>query len=66
MVGGSTWRASRCTASTASLRAAPGRRLKEIVTAGSWPTWFTVVTPTPGTSFDVTSRGTRPPFEERM
>src|SRR5258706_14831109 len=63
---GSTWRASRCTASTASLRATPGLRLKEIVTAGSWPTWLTVVTPTPGTILDVTSSGTRFPFEERM
>jgi hypothetical protein len=28
-------------AATASLKATPGARLKEIVTAGNWPSWFT-------------------------
>ena len=37
MVAGSICRASFCTAATASPRAIPGFRLKEMVTAGSCP-----------------------------
>src|SRR5437867_10154460 len=38
---GSAVRASRCTSFTASPSATPGRRLKDRVTDGSCPAWFT-------------------------
>ena len=43
-------RAAFCTRSTASPSATPGSRLKESVTAGSWPEWSTVSGPMAGVS----------------
>ena len=48
MVAGRAARADLSTAATASPKATPGLRLKEMVTDGSWPRWLTVSGPTPG------------------
>ena len=45
IVAGSVSRASLSTCVTASLSETPGRRLKESVTAGSWPRWATAERP---------------------
>src|SRR3990172_9723488 len=45
-VAGRLSRASPLTAATASPRATPGLRLKEMVTEGIWPVWFTDRGPT--------------------
>ena len=55
------WSFTRFTAFTASPSEAPGARLKESVTTGNWPWWFTVM----GTAFSSTRlkalSGTWPP-----
>jgi len=44
----------------------PGGVLKEIVTAGSWPRWFTVRGPTPSEIEATAFRGISVPWEERI
>src|SRR3970282_2295155 len=62
---GSVARAILSTAATAWPRDTPGWRLKEMVTDGSWPRWFTRRGPTPGVIVATAFKGTRPPAEER-
>ena len=50
---------------TASPSATPGLRLKEMVTAGSWPRWLTVSGPTVRVSLATAFRGTSLPELER-
>src|SRR4029077_5604073 len=45
--------------------ATPGRRLNEIVTAGTWPAWFTDSGPRLAVSFATAPSGTREPVAER-
>src|SRR4030066_2372822 len=63
---GSVARATLSTAATACPKEMPGWRLKERVTEGSWPRWFTRRGPTPGVIVTTAFKGTRPPEEERM
>src|SRR5690242_12420352 len=65
IVDGRTWLASFCTAATASPMETLGRRLKEIVTAGTWPAWFTDRGPRLAVSFATAPKGTRDPDAER-
>src|SRR5258705_13482111 len=44
----------------------PGRKLKEIVTAGSWPKWLTLNGPTERFMLTPASRGTSDPLDDRM
>src|SRR3972149_1308902 len=62
--GGGT-RATLSPAAPAGPREIPGWRLKEMVTEGSWPRWFTRRGPTPGVIVATAFKGTRPPAEER-
>ena len=62
---GNSGRLTRSTAATPSLRATPGRRLYEMVTAGNCPSWFTAMGPTPGLILATVDRGTSSPLEER-
>src|SRR3989304_6898139 len=65
MEAGSVTRATLSTAATACPREIPGWRLKEMVTEGSWPRWFTRRGPTPGVIGATAVKGTRPPAGER-
>ena len=65
-VAGSVSRATALDLVTASPSEVPGLRLKETVTAGSWPMWLTVSGPTDRSSrLDATRAGTRAPLAER-
>jgi len=66
MVAGNICRASLSTAATASPRAAPGLRLKEMVTAGNWPEWLMVKGPRFRVREATASRGTNWPLLERI
>ena len=62
---GSVSRATLWTSLTASPSDVPGLRLKDSVTAGSWPMWLTVSGPTDRSSRLTVSSGTRAPLAER-
>ena len=65
IVAGSMPRAIRFSSATASPSANPGRRLKEMVTEGSWPLWLMDSGPYPWLMRASTSRGTSAPEDER-
>src|SRR3990170_1540714 len=65
MFGGSVALAALSTRGTASLRDTPGLRLKEIVTEGSCPRWFTRSGPVPTDGLVSTLSGTSFPEDAR-
>ncbi len=62
MDAGNSANAACSTCATASPSATPGLRLKDTVTDGSWPVWFTDSGPTPVSTRVRLDSGMRSPF----